>query len=84
MQSLKVLALISLAFGAGYVIGHSDNDELKGIIDNIIDKVKNSSQDAKAYINKILETSEEMTSDELKANYEKLLSLAMEQMEKIK
>ena len=37
MQSLKVLALISLAFGAGYVIGHSDNDELKGIIDNIID-----------------------------------------------
>ena len=81
MSPLKVITLLALAFGAGYMIGNSSNDELKGMIDNVIEKFERGSEKVKSLVVELIDTSEEMDSDELKANLEKLVSYAMEKVD---
>lgn len=63
------------------MIGNSSNDDLKKMIDNIIGKFEKGSEKVKSLVLEFVESSEDMDSDLLKANLEKLVSYAMEKID---
>jgi hypothetical protein len=83
-SGLKLLSIMALVFGAGYRIGNSSADELKHDIDSILDFFSNYGEKTVNLIKEFLDNTEEMSSDEIKANVEKILSQAVKKIDQIK
>lgn len=63
------------------MIGNSSNDELKKLINNFIDKFEKGSEKMKTLVMELIETTEDMNPDILKANIEKIISYAIEKVD---
>lgn len=63
------------------MIGNSSNDELKKLINNFIDKFEKGSEKMKTLVMELIETTEDMNPDILKANIEKIISYAVEKVD---
>ena len=83
-SAFKLGGLLFFLFGLGYKIGNSDADELKEQIDNVIEFFETKGEKAVELVKEFLENTEDMSSDEIKANIEKFLSQAVKKLDKIK
>ena len=83
-KGLNFFATMAIVFSIGYKIGNSSNDELKNTIDKFIDFLQNYGDKAKVLIKNFIESSEGMSSDEIKANVEKIMSTTMKKIDKLK
>jgi predicted PurR-regulated permease PerM len=83
-SGVKLLSILALAFGAGYRIGNSSADELKDRIDSILDFFSNYGDKTVNLIKDFLDNTEEMSSDEIKANVEKILTQAVKKIDQVK
>ena len=81
---LNYWALLIAVFAIGYKIGNSTNDELKKTIDKFINFANEHGEKIKGLIGEFLASTEDMSSDEIKANIEKIMSTAVKKMDKIK
>jgi uncharacterized protein YwgA len=79
----KVALLLIAVFGIGYTVGNSDEDKLKLDIDNIINQFSNNVVKLKEFIIALIETTEDIDSDELRINFERVISYAQEKIDKI-
>jgi L-cysteine desulfidase len=82
-SAFKLSGLFLLLLGLGYKIGNSSSDELKESIDKIIDYVEEYGEKAVTMIKDFIDNSENISSDEIKANIEKFVSTLMKRVDEI-
>ena len=83
-KGLNFFVTMAIVFSIGYKIGKSSNEEIKETIDKFLDFLHNYGEKAKDLIQEFIESSEGMSSDEIKANIEKIMSTAVKKIDKLK
>ena len=82
-SGFKLTGLLVLLLGLGYKIGNSSSNELKDAIDKIIKYAETYGEKTVAMVKDFIDNSENLSSDEIKANIEKFLSTVMKKVDTI-
>jgi hypothetical protein len=83
-SAFKLSGALFFLFGLGYKLGKSDADEIKEQIDKALEFFETKGEKAMTLLKEFLESTESMSSDEIKANIEKFLSKATKKLDNIK
>ena len=83
-KGINFFVTLAIVFSIGYKLGKSSNKELKETIDKFIDFLQTHGERAKKLIKEFIESSEGMSSDEIKANIEKIMTTAVSKIDKLK